>query len=164
MVAVLGQILTVEPEPPSRRRAGIDPALEDICLKAMARPLRDRYTSAAALATDLQAWLDGDGARAPTGGATAQAVVPPSGAAPGDLGTESAERDAMRRLIGTLPYRQRAVLVLRYYEDLPETAVAELLGCSVGTVRSRTHRAVTRLRALLPERTTLAIRVPEDTR
>ena len=73
-------------------------------------------------------------------------------------------RLTMRRALLCLPPDQRAVLVLRYYEDLPETAVAELLGCSVGTVRSRTHRAVTRLRALLPERTTLAIRVPEDTR
>ena len=46
---------------------------------------------------------------------------------------------------------QRTVVVLRYYEDLPDFRVAELLGCSVGTVRSRTHRAVARLRQLLPD-------------
>jgi RNA polymerase sigma factor (sigma-70 family) len=44
----------------------------------------------------------------------------------------------------------RAVLVLRYLEDLPETQVAEILGCSVGTVRSQNHKAVARLRLALP--------------
>lgn len=59
-------------------------------------------------------------------------------------------RLAMRAALWQLPPPQRTVVVLRYYEDLPEAEVAELLGCSVGTVRSRTHRAVTRLRQLLP--------------
>jgi DNA-directed RNA polymerase specialized sigma24 family protein len=43
------------------------------------------------------------------------------------------------------------VLVLRYYEDLPEAEVAQLLGCSVGTVRSTTHRSLAKLRAVAPE-------------
>ncbi|GAA4491955.1 SigE family RNA polymerase sigma factor [Actinoallomurus oryzae] len=47
--------------------------------------------------------------------------------------------------------RQRAVLVLRFFEDLPEKEVARLLGCSVGTVRSTTHRSLARLRELAPE-------------
>ena len=47
--------------------------------------------------------------------------------------------------------RQRAVLVLRFFEDLPEKEVAHLLGCSVGTVRSTTHRSLARLRELAPE-------------
>jgi RNA polymerase sigma-70 factor (sigma-E family) len=51
--------------------------------------------------------------------------------------------------LGTLPPRQRAVLVLRYFEDLPETQVAELLGCSVGTVKSTASRGLTRLQAAL---------------
>jgi RNA polymerase sigma-70 factor (sigma-E family) len=59
-------------------------------------------------------------------------------------------RLALRAALRQLPSVQRTVVVLRYYEDLPEARVAELLGCSVGTVRSRTHRAVTRLRQLLP--------------
>ncbi|GGM51201.1 RNA polymerase sigma24 factor [Micromonospora sonchi] len=59
-------------------------------------------------------------------------------------------RLALQAALWQLPPAQRAVVVLRYYEDLPEAEVAELLGCSVGTVRSRTHRAVTRLRQLLP--------------
>ncbi len=57
----------------------------------------------------------------------------------------------MRTALWQLPPAQRVVIVLRYYEDLQEAQVAALLGCSVGTVRSRTHRAVTRLRQLLPQ-------------
>ncbi|MEV0268046.1 SigE family RNA polymerase sigma factor [Hamadaea sp. NPDC050747] len=59
-------------------------------------------------------------------------------------------RLAMRQALLKLPQAQRAVIVLRYYEDLSETQVAEILGCSVGTVRSRANRAVHRLRATLP--------------
>jgi DNA-binding CsgD family transcriptional regulator len=49
----------------------------------------------------------------------------------------------------TLPARQRAVLVLRYFEDLPEAQVADLLGCSVGTVKTHASRGIRRLRELL---------------
>lgn len=67
-------------------------------------------------------------------------------------------RLAMRSALRLLPPAQRTVLVLRYYEDLTETQVAEALGCTVGTVRSRTHRAVTRLRQLLPDVELLEVR------
>ncbi|MET9126497.1 SigE family RNA polymerase sigma factor [Streptomyces sp. NPDC004528] len=60
-------------------------------------------------------------------------------------------RVVMRGALARLTARRRSVLVLRYYEDLPEADVARLLGCSVGTVRSTTHRSLARLRALAPE-------------
>ena len=60
-----------------------------------------------------------------------------------------AERERMAAALATLPPRMRAVLVLRYAEDLSEAATAELLGCSVPTVRSQTVRGLARLRAVL---------------
>jgi RNA polymerase sigma-70 factor (sigma-E family) len=51
--------------------------------------------------------------------------------------------------VQALPPRQRAVLVLRYREDLPEAEVARLLGVPVGTVKSASHRALARLRQRL---------------
>jgi RNA polymerase sigma-70 factor (sigma-E family) len=58
-------------------------------------------------------------------------------------------RAELIQALGTLPPRQRAVLVLRYFEDLSEAHVAELLGCSVGTVKSTASRGLTRLHAAL---------------
>jgi RNA polymerase sigma-70 factor (sigma-E family) len=65
-----------------------------------------------------------------------------------DLAADSTLRLALATALGQLTPKQRAVLVLRYYEDLPEAEVAEILGCGVGTVRSQTHRTLARLRAL----------------
>jgi RNA polymerase sigma-70 factor (sigma-E family) len=58
------------------------------------------------------------------------------------------ERLALGGLLAQLNRRQRAVLVLRYYEDLSEGATARVLNCSVGTVRSQTARALAKLRVL----------------
>jgi RNA polymerase sigma-70 factor (sigma-E family) len=57
-----------------------------------------------------------------------------------------ADRDAVWRLLATLPPRQRAVLVLRYYEDLPDAAIAEALGCAESAVRSYASRGLAALR------------------
>jgi RNA polymerase sigma-70 factor (sigma-E family) len=70
----------------------------------------------------------------------------PGGAAPGDRPAEVDLRDALIRELLTLPPRQRAVLVLRYLDDLPDDEVAEALGCSVGTVKSQASRALSKLR------------------
>lgn len=67
-------------------------------------------------------------------------------ASAGVFGRVEASTDLVRSL-GALPPRQRAALVLRYFEDLSEVQVAEVMGCSVGTVKSTTSRALERLRA-----------------
>lgn len=60
-----------------------------------------------------------------------------------------AERDLLLRALRTLPAQQRRVVVLRYLVDLPEAEVAELLGVSVGTVKSTLSRGLDRLREVV---------------
>jgi len=62
--------------------------------------------------------------------------------------------------LGTLPPRQRAVLVLRYFEDLSEAQAADLLGCSVGTVKSTASRGLTRLQAALSPEISVSTKEP----
>jgi RNA polymerase sigma-70 factor (sigma-E family) len=65
-----------------------------------------------------------------------------------DLAVPAGDERAMVlwQAVQGLPVRQRVVLVLRFYEDRTEAEVAQLLGLSVGTVKSRSHRALGRLR------------------
>lgn len=58
------------------------------------------------------------------------------------------DRDRMWQALATLPPRQRAVLVLRYYSELSEAEIAETLGCSRGTVKSQAAKALAKLRLL----------------
>jgi RNA polymerase sigma-70 factor (sigma-E family) len=60
------------------------------------------------------------------------------------------DRMALRDALAALSPRQRAVLVLRYYDDLTEVATAEALGISVGTVKSHAREGLERLRELAP--------------
>jgi len=76
---------------------------------------------------------------------------PPETATATDASAAAELRLVLRAALSRLTARQRTVLVLRYFEDLPEADVARLLGCSVGTVRSTTHRSLARLRTLAPE-------------
>jgi len=71
----------------------------------------------------------------------------PDGPAPGDLATEAVARVTVRRALGSLTDRQRAVLVLRVFDDLSEAQTAQILGCAVGTVKSTMSQALARLRA-----------------
>jgi len=59
-----------------------------------------------------------------------------------------AERDALVRALTALAPKQRAVLVLRYWEDVPDAEIAAALNCSAGTVRSQASRGLARLREL----------------
>lgn len=71
-----------------------------------------------------------------------------------DLGLSSTEErfhdHELFAAVRQLPPRQRAVIALRYYEDLTEAQTAEVLGCSVGTVKRQAAEAMAKLRALLP--------------
>ena len=64
-------------------------------------------------------------------------------------------RSALLACVRQLPVGQRAVLVLRYFNDLTEAETARVLGCSVGNVKSQHARAMARLRELVPDRRSL---------
>ena len=64
---------------------------------------------------------------------------------------EDGQRDAVWEVVQTLPRKARAVVVLRYYEQLSEAETAEVLGISVGTVKSQTSRALAALRGRIRE-------------
>jgi RNA polymerase sigma factor (sigma-70 family) len=59
-----------------------------------------------------------------------------------------ADRDVLVRALGALAPKQRAVLVMRYWEDAPDAEIAAALNCSEATVRSQSSRALARLRTL----------------
>lgn len=69
------------------------------------------------------------------------------------VGSDPLERDAVLRAVRLLPPRQRAVVVLRYYEDLSERQIAEVLGCRPGTVKSQASAALATLRTVLADLT-----------
>ncbi|HEU5003076.1 MAG TPA: SigE family RNA polymerase sigma factor [Actinomycetota bacterium] len=68
-----------------------------------------------------------------------------------DVAQQAVERDRIRIALAALPIRQRAAVVLRFYEDLPEAQVAAALGISVGTVKSSVSRGLARLRGALTD-------------
>lgn len=64
----------------------------------------------------------------------------------GGCGADVAMRVAVRQVLASLTERQRAVVVLRLFDDLPEAQVAQILGCAVGTVKATMSQALARLR------------------
>jgi RNA polymerase sigma-70 factor (sigma-E family) len=74
-----------------------------------------------------------------------------------DLG----QRAALWDFVQTLPPKQRAVIVLRFYEDLSEAETAQILGISVGTVKSQASRALASMRGRVNTRPELARETPD---
>lgn len=64
-------------------------------------------------------------------------------------GPDVATTHALRQALATLPSKQRAAVVLRHVEDRSEREVAQMLGCSVGTVKSQCHAGLAKLKAAL---------------
>ena len=69
----------------------------------------------------------------------------------GDISEAVLDRQMLLRACRALPVQQRAVLVLRFWEDRSVEETAAVLGCTTGTVKSHTHRALARLRLALRE-------------
>ncbi len=72
-----------------------------------------------------------------------------AGAAASDQAATIADKDLLWRALAQLPVGQRAVLVLRYYEDLSEAQTAAVLGCSVGSVKTQASRALSKMRKIV---------------
>jgi RNA polymerase sigma-70 factor (sigma-E family) len=137
--------------------AGDQHSAEDLLQSALARAAaRWRHIKGSPEAYVRRAMYNEQISRWRRGRESVMADLPETGV--GDRSAEVDLRLALERALLALPSRKRAVLVLRYYEDLPEKQVAEILGCSVGTVRSQTHKAIAQLRQLVPG---LAIRLEE---
>jgi RNA polymerase sigma-70 factor (ECF subfamily) len=75
-----------------------------------------------------------------------------------------ADRDYLIRAMRALPTRQRSAVVLRYFSDLDDAEIADLLGCSVSTVRSQISRALTSLRVAADVGTLAVPREPGEPR
>ena len=78
--------------------------------------------------------------------------------------TDDAGRSVLLTALGGLPRRQRAVIVLRYFDDLTERETAEALGVTVGTVKSQAHAALRRLRSHAELRDLVGLGEEESTR
>jgi RNA polymerase sigma-70 factor (sigma-E family) len=79
------------------------------------------------------------------------AADPPERQAGRSESVDAVRRIVLRDALARLAPGQRAVIVLRYFEDLSEADTADALGCTVGSVKSQAHHALARLRAVAPE-------------
>jgi RNA polymerase sigma-70 factor (sigma-E family) len=102
------------------------------------RKALDGYVRRAMVNTHISWWRRRRLEEYPTDEIPDQAVADHSGTS--DL------QDSLRRAVDRLPQRMRAAVVLRYFEDMTEAEVADVLGVSLGTVKSTVSRAVAKLR------------------
>jgi RNA polymerase sigma-70 factor (sigma-E family) len=125
------------------------PDAEDLVQSALAKTYQawdriedraalDGYVRRAMVNTHISWWRRRRVEEFPTDEVPDQVVADPSG--------NSDLQDTLRRAIDRLPQRMRAAVVLRYYEDMTEAEVADVLGVSLGTVKSTVSRAVAKLR------------------
>jgi len=78
----------------------------------------------------------------------AQETLPDLGDSPADIAASQDTTDVLRQAIARLPDKHQRVLLLRFFEDASLPEVAAALGCSVGTVKSRLHHALEKLRRM----------------
>lgn len=134
-------------------------AAEDLLQEALARTV-PRWDSIAEGAREANVrtairsvWIDSWRRRG--SGRLELVADPPDDRLQDDAASPAVDTTAVRltldAALARLTARQRAVLVLRFYEDLTEQQAAKALGCSVGTVKSQTRHALDRLRVLAPD-------------
>ena len=99
-------------------------------------------------AISLNQQLDCDN---PNSGQFGEVVLADNSCNPSEKALKTEQAEQVRRAIKLLPERQRATLVLAYYQQLSYPDVAEVLGCSVGTVKTQMFRALKTLAHKLPE-------------
>jgi RNA polymerase sigma-70 factor (sigma-E family) len=132
--------------------ASADDLLQDSLLKVyrkwshIAGPGIDRYVRVVITRTHISVWRHVGRFESPAD-ALADVGLP-------DRTEEVATRDEVWRLLQGLGPRQRAVVVLRFWQDLPEAEIAATLGISVGTVKSQLDRALAHLRTAQTPHTT----------
>jgi len=78
----------------------------------------------------------------------AQETLPDLGDSPADIAASQDTTDVLRQAIARLPDKHQRVLLLRFFEDASLPEIAAALGCSVGTVKSRLHHALEKLRRM----------------
>ena len=133
----------------TRDHARAEEAVQDALLAAYSRWTRicrdqdpEAYVRRSIVNADISRWRRFFRRETPAADPAADSTGP-------DHAEAQAEQDAVWTLCATLPTKQRAAVVLRYYEDLPDAEIAEILDCSPATVRSQIHRALASLRTTL---------------
>lgn len=113
----------------------------------------DRYLRRAVVNAHISAWRRFRRRESPVAEVAATSAAPDGGLARPDPTGDPAEavirHDAVWRVCRALPDRQRAAVVLRFYEDCDYAEIATILGCTEATVRSHVHRGLAALRAEL---------------